>query len=393
MKFYVYNLGCRVNRSESDHLEALLEAQGLERGGLADADLIVVNTCTVTSEAARKSRKAAHHARRHNPKARIMVTGCAVNIDPADFADFESIGDKAALGAKLRQITFEASGQQEPGTLSEVLPPPAARVRHDLKIQDGCGHDCAYCIVRKARGGARSLPVAKVLDGLSHWPDGETVFTGIDLGAYRDGDLDLAALLRLCLPRLGRGRIRLSSIEPTNLKQDLVDLIAESDGRICRHLHIPLQSGSDRILHNMSRPYDRDFYLTLVKRIRSRIPKVALSSDVIVGLPGESESDFADTIELCQACAFSKIHVFRYSARRGTPAANMPDQVDEAVKIARSQALRNLGQHLRATDLASRAGNRERVVVERTGLGTSESYHKIKTPRQARPGDLIEMVL
>ena len=200
------------------------------------------------------------------------------------------------------------------------------RTRVDLKIQDGCDNTCSYCIVHVARGPARSVPAATVISRARTLADAgtrELVLVGIDLAAYRDADIDLARLVTLLQEKTDIGRVRVSSVEPQSVTPTLVDVLAHSEGRLCRHLHLCLQSGSDKVLREMNRRYDADAFCALANRLHEAVPRIALSTDVIVGFPGETEDDFARTCKLVERCGFMRLHVFRYSKRPGTPAAKM----------------------------------------------------------------------
>lgn len=410
MRFSVVNLGCKVNRVESDAAAAQLLAAGAEEAPLEDADLVVVNTCTVTGEAEKKTRKAVRHALRANASARVVVTGCAAALRPEVF---EEMSERVACvpKARLAETIAACAGGGE----GAACVPVALRVggafptRVGVKVQDGCNNACTYCIVHVARGRATSRGADEVVRECAAYARAgvkEIVLTGINLGSYRaqcpDGaDVRLPDLLRRLLDETADAcaegepacRFRISSIEPRDVDDDLVDLIARADGRICRHLHLPLQAGSSKVLREMARPYDAAFYLDLVGRLRAAIPHLALSTDIIAGFPGETEAEFAETLAVARRCAFSKIHAFPYSMRRGTPAAERADQVPPEEKEERAARLRALAAELRAADRACRAGSRELVLVEQDGRGMSESYYEVPVPAGSRVGALIELSL
>ena len=414
MNFAVVNLGCKVNRVESDEAAARLLARGWISSSEESADLIVVNTCTVTGEADKKARKAVRHAVRANDRARILVTGCAVAIDPATYeamSDRVEVVAKHLLAAKIDSIADENA---ETGTCGGALlrVGEAFPTRVGIKVQDGCNHACTYCIVHVARGRAVSAPSDDVVrEAVAYARAGvkEIVLTGINLGSYRDGEggrARLSDLLERLLAQTERAcedlldgtdrtlpRFRLSSIEPMDVDSALVDLMARENGRICRHLHLPLQSGSTKVLREMARPYDAEGFLALVRRLRSAMPSLSLTTDVIVGFPGETDADFAETVELSRAAGFSKMHVFPYSKREGTPAAARPDQVSADAKSARAAELRRLSDELRSADRASRAGTVELALVETDGRAETESYYDIVAPEGARPGSLVRVTM
>lgn len=426
-RFAVVNLGCKVNRVEADGFERLL----VERGGMpvpeSAADLIIVNTCTVTGEADKKTRKAVRHALSTSDGARVVVTGCATEIDASTY---EAMGDRVTVvpkagmalyleeGAFLSQLSqpsnrgagllcprhpnqnAESTESKDPATFL----PTDGRTRIGIKVQDGCDNACTYCIVHVARGRAVSRPADEVVSeavALAQAGVREIVLTGINLGSYDADGHDLADLCRRLLEEtaglhdFGENpcRFRIGSIEPVDVSMDFIGLLAEADGRICRHLHLPLQSGSSRVLREMARPYDAEEYRQLVDYLRAVVPEVALTTDIIVGFPGETEEDFADTCDLACHAAFSKIHVFPYSRREGTPAAERTDQVPSAVKAARAACLRALSDKLAAADRAARAGTTEFALVERSGHATTESYHEITVPEDAPAGTLVTVTL
>ncbi len=409
MNFAVVNLGCKVNRVESDDAAARLAARGTETAE-ADADLIVVNTCTVTGEAEKKTRKAVRRALRANDRARVLVTGCAAAVDAAFY---EALDPRVRVVGKARLAEeIEAWCDSEGVSAAPPLLPvgPGFRTRVGVKVQDGCDNACTYCIVHVARGRATSRAADGVVRECAEYARagaGEIVLTGINLGSYCDGArrdpsaTRLAGLLRRLLdatadlhaPGAFPVRFRISSIEPRDVDDALVDLLAAADGRVCRHLHLPLQAGSSKVLREMARPYDADRFRALVERLYAAVPGLALSTDVIAGFPGETDAEFQETLELARACRFAKIHAFPYSRRAGTPAAERPDQVPPAVKAARAAQLRALGDELRAAERARRAGTVELALVEEGGVAMSESYFELAAPADAPVGSLVRMTL
>ena len=397
-KFHIVNLGCKVNRVEADTIHAAL----LSRGALAvdeeAADLVIVNTCTVTAEADKKARKAVHHALASNPLAQVIVTGCAAALDAGTFT---------AMDPRVRVM-----GKREIGDMiAEDSPEDVVRLRVGkgfntrvgLKVQDGCDHACTYCIVHVARGKARSMPAESVVrEARAYFEAGvkEVVLAGIDIGAYRDGDIRLPQLAKLLLdeadaanePSTQPARIRISSIEPLNVDDELIEMLATSDGRLCRHLHVPLQSGSTKVLREMGRPYTAEQFRELVVKLRDRVPGIALSTDIIVGFPGETEEDFQETCHLVREAGFMRLHVFPYSMREGTPAAQRADQVPPEVKRDRAARLREIGRELAQRDLEQRAGTTELCLVEGATCLT-ESYHELPSPAGARQGELVHLLI
>ena len=451
MNFAVVNLGCKVNRVESDDAAARLAACGVETPE-AEADLIVVNTCTVTGEAEKKTRKAVRRALRANDRARVLVTGCAAAIDAVFYEDLDArvtVVGKAQLADAIRDwceacSSRSAAGEPaDPANVSAVQAEGPAgpsrgaargasetacapieqgdvapllhigsgfRTRVGVKVQDGCDNACTYCIVHVARGRATSRPADEVVRECAAYARagaGEIVLTGINLGSYCDGGrrdpsaTRLAGLLRRLLdetadlhePGALPVRFRISSVEPRDVDDALIDLLAAADGRVCRHLHLPLQAGSSKVLREMARPYDAERFVALVERLYRRIPQLALSTDIIAGFPGETDAEFQETLDVARACRFAKIHAFPYSPRIGTPAAERADQVPPAVKEARAAMLRALGDELRASERARRAGTVELALVEEGGVAMTESYFEVPAPAGAAPGALVEVTL
>ena len=402
IRFNIVNLGCKVNRVESDAFAAALLALGAQESDASHADLAVVNTCTVTGEADKKTRKAVRQALRANEGARVLVTGCAAAIDPASF---EAMDERVTVVPKhdMPQALASAAGAAELGAsdqdgLASVFGEDLVRVgsgfrtRVSVKVQDGCDNACTFCIVHTARGKAWSRSADQIVaEVAAHARAGvrEIVLAGINLGAYAYDGIDLTGLLELLLEVAPDTRFRISSIEPHTIDDRFVELLARADGRVCRHLHLPLQSGSNKVLREMDRHYSADEFLSLVQRLYDAVPQLSLSTDVIVGFPGETEQDFQDTMELARACRFSKMHVFRYSMRAGTPAAARADQVSAQVKAARAHELDALSRELRRADRLARRGMEELVLVESDAVATSESYHTVIPPEGAVVGSLV----
>ena len=440
-RFAVVNLGCKVNRVEADGFERLLAGRGGAPSPVAEADLIVVNTCTVTGEAEKKTRKAVRHALSANEEAPVVVTGCATEIDAASYEALGSrvtVVPKAVMALYLEEGAFpsrlpaggspldtraqrddhtaeegelaaperpapstgnRAAGLAAPEGAEAVLPADG-RTRIGIKVQDGCDNACTYCIVHVARGRATSRNADEVVAeavALARAGVREIVLTGINLGSYDADGLDLADLCRRLLAETAElhapgeppCRFRIGSVEPMDVSMDLIGLLAEARGRLCRHLHLPLQSGSSKVLQEMGRPYDAEEYRQLADYLRAMVPEIALTTDIIVGFPGETEQDFENTCALARHVGFAKIHVFPYSQREGTPAAERPDQVPPGEKAARAARLRTLTDELAAGDRAARAGAVELALVERPGHATTESYHEMPAPAGAAIGSLV----
>ena len=393
--FCVVNLGCKVNRVESDSIAASLMALGGVASSEREASVVFVNTCTVTGEADKKARKAVRHALKTAPSALVYVTGCAVAINRDEYTSIDSrirIVDRVSLLDELMRRS-ESSLRIGGGF----------RTRINIKVQDGCDRACTYCIVHVARGPACSTPYDKVVEEAKAYiamGAKEIVLAGIDLGSYRDGERRIHHLVRdlvelsdrLAIPGDTPARIRASSLEPITIDDAFIDVLADSDGRLCRHLHLPVQSGSSKVLREMARPYDAARFENLVNELYDRVPQLSLTTDIIVGFPGETDKDFEMTMELARSCRFSKIHVFPYSIREGTPAARRADQVLPDVKLERAARLRALSDELRTQDYARRIGTTEYCIIEPASALT-ESYHEISVPSDAKTGSLIPIVL
>ena len=395
--FHVVNLGCKVNRVESDDFTAALLARGGEAVDEKSADLVIVNTCTVTGEAEKKTRKAVRGALRANDRARVIVTGCAAAISPEVFEAMDTRVQVVPKGSMMGLLAPEGSSFEPHGAAPLLRVGGEFPTRVGIKVQDGCNNACTYCIVHVARGRAWSRPADEIVSEavrLAQAGVREIVLTGINLGSYAFEGMTLAGLLRRLLEATDDGaRFRISSVEPRDVHDDLIELMARSDGRICRHLHLPLQSGSPKVLKEMARPYKAAYFEDLVDRLYEAMPMLSLSTDVIVGFPGETEEDFQATVAMAERCRFSKMHIFRYSMREGTPAARRADQVDPAVKAERAKRLESVAQRLRDEDLAHRAGTVELALVETNGVATTESYHEVRVSEDARVGELMEFRL
>ena len=459
----VVNLGCRVNRVESDWMESSFVQSGAVLCAEDEADIIAINTCAVTGEAQAKTRKAVRRAASLPKHPLVAVTGCVANLFPAEL---EAIGDNVrVLPAKLvlvedslgewGRLNASAAGEGEDasllkqssplcgcGTRDEASSPsqqeslqymqrdslarvesvssgavPQARsaedclstedtfsasgshavfrARRGVKVQDGCDNKCTYCIVWRARGKSLSTPYSliekQVRQVLSEGAL-EVDLTGINLGRYcsvdeRGESLDLAGLIERLVPLIREhgALLRASSIEPPEVTPELVAAFARNVDCVAPHFHLPLQAGSTRVLHRMGRRYNAEQFLEKVALIRDALPAAAISTDIIVGFPGETEEDFQETLTLSEKAAFSKIHAFRFSARPDTPAASMPDQIAPEVIRERSERLRVLADRLRHDDAARRIGTVEPVLIEQideagNACGTTASHHEVIIP-------------
>ena len=347
MRVYLTSLGCKLNQSEIETLARRFARAGHQPVSRPElADLCVVNSCTVTHVAARKSRQLIRRLHRTNPRAPIVVTGCYAEMSPATVKGIEGV-ELVVGNDRKGQLVGELLGAKgrEPGNGDRGLA-TGDRTRAFVKIQDGCNNRCTYCIVTLARGQEWSRPMEEVLSEVHDRVAAgykEVVLTGVNIGAYgRDRGTDLGQLVRIILDETDLPRLRLSSLEPWEVNAELLALW--EDGRLGRHLHLPLQSGCDETLRRMGRRYTAAQYATLIERARIAIPGLAVTTDLIVGFPGETEAEFAQSRAFTEQMVFARLHVFPYSPRPGTPAARFPDQVPPLVKKRWAQCLRAIGE-------------------------------------------------
>lgn len=336
---YLTSIGCKLNQSEMESLARKLLAAGHRlTDDPAAANVCVINTCAVTHVAARKSRGAVRRIQRANPNARIVVTGCYAELWPAEI---EGLGGITQVVPNREKDALPSLLQRWLGEGCQISAPPAGIMGHTralVKIQDGCDNHCTYCVVALARGRQRTRPADEVVAEVrAREAEGyrEVVLTGVHIGAYgRECGSSLTALVRRLLDETIVPRLRLSSIEPWDLDTEILSLFANP--RLCRHLHLPLQSGCDRTLRRMARRYSAGSYRDLVQAARQAIPGLAVTTDVIVGFPGETEGDFAESLAFVREMAFARVHIFPYSRRPGTAAANMSGQVEPSEKHCRT---------------------------------------------------------
>jgi threonylcarbamoyladenosine tRNA methylthiotransferase MtaB len=399
-KFTITTLGCKVNQSESDAMAHELKNSGWHPAPPKEkADLCIINTCTVTQKASMQSRQAVRQAIRSNPGARIVVTGCYAQTEPDEIdkingvhhiighADKSKIPDMVLSKKEtpyprlIRQNIFsEHNFEQTSAAVS------GNRTRPFLKIQDGCDSFCTYCIVPYARGRSRSMPIENVLENITQLRQAgyhEVVLTGVHLGAY---GLDLSPktgltemLHRICESN-PIDRVRLSSIEPHELTDDIIQLVAKAD-IFCHHFHLPLQSGDDLILKKMHRPYTRSLFRNQIVKINELLPDAAIGVDTLIGFPGETEKAFENTYSLIDQLPITYLHVFPFSARKGTPASHYPQQVDSKTIKARCKKMRSLGLEKKKEFYKKFTGKPVEVLIEdkrdkSTGLlkGISSNY-------------------
>ncbi len=427
----VRTLGCKVNRAESESLVEELVNEGAVLCDGTAADVVIVNTCTVTAEADAKARKAVRQALKACGGP-VVVTGCLAAIDAAGLAAIDSRvivePEKALVAGRVRAFACgigaggpalrqASAGETRPlrghPSLQDSLrtPHPDApygaptlRTRVAVKVQDGCDHRCSYCIVPDARGSSRSVSAHDVVAHVAALVAGgtaEVVLTGVNIGRYTDGPAapDLAALVGM-VADTGIERIRVSSIEPLDLTDRLLSRLG-SHPAVLPHLHVPLQAGCDRTLLAMRRGYGTEAFAGAIERAREALPGLSVTTDVIVGFPGETPDDFQESLAFVEACGFSRLHVFRYSPRVGTPAASMPGTVDPEETASRALEMRGLGERLATARARGRIGGTARVLVERCGdgcvEGLSEDYIRVRATGvgndRVRRGDVVTVSL
>lgn len=374
MRIAFATLGCKINQFETDVLQQDLTSRGNTIVPFHDeADVYIINTCSVTAKSDYQCRQAIRSALRRNESAKIVVTGCYAETRPDEIRDIAGVAlvvgnrDKASIADHIMAAKPAVPGQHKPGPGAQSLTSVRGRTRGFLKIQDGCNSRCSYCIVPLARGRSRSVPLPDVLHEFDHLVSSgyaEVVLTGIHIGTY-GSDLGtgttLTDMLGKLLPARGPARIRLSSIEPKEITEDIIGFLGNG---LCRHLHVPLQSGDDAILESMRRHYTSDFYARLLERISTHVPGIALGADIMVGFPGEGEQEFQNTLRLVERSPLTHIHVFSYSPRPGTPASDMKGQVPDKIKKERNEVLRNLGMKKNLLFRQQNIGKELLVVVE-----------------------------
>jgi threonylcarbamoyladenosine tRNA methylthiotransferase MtaB len=410
-KFFVQNFGCRATQADGAALESLLAAAGLEPGGAAHAaDLVVLNTCTVTSAADDDVRKSIHRVHRENPAARILVTGCYAQRSPEELARIPGVTwvvgntHKTAIAGIVQsaEATVGAPyhGQIHVGDILEArdfLSSPVEdsagdRARPNLKIQDGCNNVCTFCIIPSVRGRSRSMPALEVVAQVRALARDyrEVVLTGVNLGRWgrdpqtpEDRRMRLSGLLRLLLRETPVERLRVSSVEPMDFSGDLIELMA-GEPRICPHVHMPLQSGSDAVLKRMKRRYRARHYEDRLTKASAKLPEAAFGADVMTGFPGETEAEFRETHDFIARLPFTYLHVFTYSERPGTPAAAWP-QTPHPVRKERTRALRALAEEKNRAFRARFVGRPLEVVTLGGARALSGNYIPVELahPREA----------
>lgn len=408
-----YTLGCKLNQYETDALAGSFRRRGFSVVDFGDpADAYVINTCTVTNKADRKSRNIINRAKKVGGRPLVVVTGCFTEnhrgrleeeagiklVGNDEKSRIDEIVDAYLRGeiSDFGMPTGDSPTQSDPGSATAPVagrfayetPERIFHTRGMLKIQDGCDNFCTFCIIPHVRGRATGRPSGEVVEDARRSIDAgyrELVFTGVNMSRYRDGDVGFSRLVEKVLNLDGDFRIRISSLEPDQLDERFMELFSHE--RMCPHLHLCVQSGSERVLLAMRRQYTAAGYRETVEKLRSRYPRFNLTTDVIVGFPGETEEDFRSTVELVRWARFSHVHTFPYSVRTGTRAARMSGHVSNAVKSARSEEIRAVAEAQKRDYRTSLIGSTERVLVEKSRSGYGEHYVPVVCATETLPAN------
>ena len=398
-KSKIVTFGCRLNSYESEVMADLSDAAGLQ-------DTIVFNTCAVTSEAQRQARQAIRKARRENPEAKIVVTGCAAQIDPGEFADMPEVDhvignsekmdgavfDSLTLPDSERIIVNDIMSVKE--TANHLISGFGERARAFVQIQNGCDHRCTFCIIPYGRGNSRSVPAGVIVEQVRALVERgfkEVVLTGVDLTAYgKDlpGQMTLGSLVKSIFHQVGDlPRLRISSIDSIEVDADLLDVIT-NEPRLMPHLHLSLQSGDNMILKRMKRRHLREDAIAFCELVRRERPDIVFGADIIAGFPTETEDMFAQSMDLVDACELTFLHVFPYSPRPGTPAARMP-QLDRSIVKQRAQRLRTLGGERLSKFLARQKDQTVELLMENSTVGRTPQFAEMQLNESQATGSFV----
>ena len=410
MKFNIVTFGCKVNQYESNMMkEKMLSSNFFYEENIKNADIIIVNTCSVTNIADKKCLKMIRRIERERPNALLVVAGCSSQNNQSEYEaldidillgnkDKSLIADliKEYIDTRQKYVKFYSERNLE---FEDMLINDYNHIRAFIKIEDGCDNFCSYCIIPYVRGSVRCknfdtvIKEAKMLTEHGHK---EIVLTGIHTGHYMDNNHDLTDLINELSKIDDLLRIRISSIEITELNDKFLDMLGKNK-KVCNHLHIPLQAGSDEILKRMNRKYDLKYYEDKINKIRQIRPDISISTDIIVGFPYETDDLFQSTLEFSRKMNFSKIHVFPYSKRVGTPAATMPNQVDENVKKERVKKLMDLSNKLEEEYYNKFIGKELDILVEEcdnnVSIGHTSNYLMVKLNEDLHVGEIYKRIL
>lgn len=392
--------GCRLNFYESEVMRDHAKNAGMD-------DAIIFNTCAVTKEAERQARQSIRKARRENPNAKIIVTGCSAQIDPDRYAGMDEVDQVIGNDLKLKAESWGVdSGEAKvmvndimsvKETASHLIEGFEDKSRAFLQVQNGCDHRCTFCIIPYGRGNSRSVPIgviAEQVQALVKQGYNEIVFTGVDVTSYGPdlpGKPTLGQMIRRVLAMVPElPRLRLSSLDPVEIDDDLWTLIAE-EPRLMPHLHLSLQAGDDMILKRMKRRHLRDDVIAVCERARELRPDMAFGADIIAGFPTESDEMFENSLRIVEECDLTYLHVFPYSEREGTPAARIPNQVHVPTRKERAAALRALGEAQVEKLLHRNVGKEFTVLVEKGGVGRVENFLSVQLPEELPVGSLVKV--
>ena len=392
MKYSIITFGCRVNQADSFQIEEQLIAAGGIASATHDADLVVVNTCSVTSASDQGTRQIVRKIARENTHARIVVTGCYATRRPDEVGSLPGVVQivpndrKEQLVHEIGLTTAQRFGDGDGACGADIAPGMSGRTAFTLRVQTGCDQVCSYCIIPSTRGTGRSRPLREVLSEIDRVRDAgyrEIAITGVHLGSYgrdrRDGS-SLLGLLNAIAHHAPAVRFRISSLEPMDCSDEIVDLVAAS-ACFAPHFHLPLQHASDEMLVAMRRPYTLAHYRRLVDRIRAGMPHASIGTDIIVGFPGETDGHFALLEAYLRDAPITHLHVFPYSDRPGTAAAALPDKVHGSIVRARASAIRAIGRELNRAFLQAQNGSvRSGLTIEDGSLVVTDNYLKVRIP-------------
>ena len=410
MKFNIITLGCKVNSYESNFMKEALVKNGFSFCNLNEkCDILILNTCTVTDTSDKKSLKEVRRLKRENPNAILVVCGCSVQNDKTKYDDLGinilmgNINKSNIVGIIEKYlddntpVEYVAKTRDLPFENMEV--DISDHTRAYIKIEDGCDNFCSYCIIPFVRGKKRSKDFSLVLREVQHLANNgykEIVLTGIDTGGYESNGKDLTDLIHEMSKINGIERIRQSSIEITQINEKFINEL-KNNNKICDHIHIPLQSGSDSILKLMNRKYDLKYFFDKIDMIRSVRPDISITTDVIVGFPGETEEMFLETMETCKKINFSKIHAFPYSERKGTKASMMDGKVPESVKHERVKKLLELSDSLEKSYYDKFKGKNKDVLIEEVNefgsKGHTSNYLMVHTNEKLQKGEIYNLIV
>jgi threonylcarbamoyladenosine tRNA methylthiotransferase MtaB len=401
------SVGCKLNRYEIQVMAEALRPYGFETVPFTQgADCYVVNTCSVTGDADLSSRQLIRRARRRNPESKVIATGCYAQLRPEDFSE---MGVDAIISNRdkenLPEIILELFGISSKSDREEYLPVISGMegmTRAFVKIQDGCDEKCTFCTIWIARGAVKSRPAGQIIaeiNSLSGHGYKEAALTGVHIGKYWDGKFDFVGLLKEIIEKTAIERIRLSSLNPIEITDELVALLADQK-RLCPHIHLSLQSGDDAVLAAMGRKYSRAEIIETVKRLTNSIPYITIGADFIVGFPGETEEAFENTRLLIEGGGLHHLHIFPYSDRPGTKASVMPGKIEAGEKARRTKNLREIGQIQKRKHLDEYIGKKLHVLFEKREFrgqklmtGLSENYLRVDAPIDKRYlGEIVDTV-